>query len=187
MTKRTLAFLICMVFALSALAVSAAASTVTLGDVNGDGQCSAIDYFVLKRYILGTYSLPESSLPAADLNGDNEVSTPDYMLLKRVILGTYELPQPEEEFPEDTLTALIKLSISLQNGQGEEVASLENNLPLDGELLGKLLEDYFASNPTISEGDIASLLESEEALQTFANMISQAILDGLLSKQPQTP
>ncbi len=181
MTKRTLTFLLCAVLVVSALALPATAETVLLGDVNKDGQCTALDYFVLKRYVLGTYNVPELALPAADLNGDGAVNAQDYMILKRVILGTYELPTPEEEFPEEMLTAIVKLSVTLQNEQGKEIASLENALPLDTDLLGKLLEDYFASDPTISESDIASLLENEEVLQALANMLSQALLDGLLN------
>lgn len=181
MAKRTLTCLLCMALLTAMLATPA---TALLGDVNGDEQCTAIDYLALKRYILGTHTLSESALESADLNGDAEINAQDYMLLKRIVLGTYELPAPDEEFPEETLTAIVKLSIILQNNEGKDVATLENALPLDSEQLAKLLEDYFASDPAISEGDIASLLENEEALQTLAAMISQAILDGLLPEQP---
>ncbi len=183
MTKRTLTFLLCTLLVASVLILPAVANTILPGDLNGDEQRTAIDYFALKRYILGTHSLSESALVAADLNSDGEADAQDYMILKRVILGTYVLSKPEEEFPEDTLSAIVKLSVILQNDAGKEVAVLENTLPLDTDIFGKLLEDYFASDPVISEEDIASLIGDEAALQAFAKFVAQAILDGFATEQ----
>ena len=59
------------------------------GDINGNGELDTLDYMILKRSILGTYTLSADEASRADVNLDGEVSSMDYMMLKRVILGTY--------------------------------------------------------------------------------------------------
>ncbi len=66
--------------------------TGVIGDADGDGLVETRDYMMLKRYILGTYQIPEELLGNLDLNGSGGIETVDYMILKRVILGTYTLP-----------------------------------------------------------------------------------------------
>jgi|GEM_PF-1595883 len=177
MTKRTLTFLICAI--LSALMLALPASAL-LGDLNGDEQRTAIDYFALKRYMLGTHTLSESALSDADLNGDGTVSGKDYMILKRVILGTYTLAEHEEDIPEDTLSAIVRLSIILQNASGEEIAVLENTLTLNSSLFETVLEDFFAMHPEYAEGELATL--DQNALQELSDLLSKAILDSLTQK-----
>lgn len=63
--------------------------TAVRGDINGNGVRETTDYMMLKRSILGTYTLSAGEQARADVNLDGEVSPLDYMLLKRVILGTY--------------------------------------------------------------------------------------------------
>lgn len=63
-----------------------------LGDVNGDGDINAIDYLLVKRAVLGTYTLTDAARIAADIQQDGTIDAVDYMLLKRYILGTYQLP-----------------------------------------------------------------------------------------------
>ncbi len=64
-------------------------STV-LGDVNGDYQASALDYFFLKAIILSgsddTYAESFGDyVPRADINGDGKLTAVDYLMLKRMI------------------------------------------------------------------------------------------------------
>lgn len=59
------------------------------GDVNGNGELDTLDYMVLKRSILGTYTLSADEASRADVTLDGEITSLDYMTLKRVILGTY--------------------------------------------------------------------------------------------------
>lgn len=67
--------------------------TVALrGDVNGDGEVDAKDYMILKRYVLGKYSLERAAFQAGCLLGE-EITARDYMILKRHVLGTYNLYQ----------------------------------------------------------------------------------------------
>ncbi|MBQ3153779.1 MAG: hypothetical protein IJB88_00965, partial [Clostridia bacterium] len=44
---------------------------------------------VLKRSILGTYTLSADETSRADVTLDGEITSLDYMMLKRAILGTY--------------------------------------------------------------------------------------------------
>lgn len=58
--------------------------SVTLGDLEEDGEIDALDVKELKKMILnGTYSA------AADLNGDGDVDALDLKKIKQIILGTY--------------------------------------------------------------------------------------------------
>lgn len=64
---------------------------IVRGDVNGDGKVTAVDYAMVKRYVLKTHSLTGDRFTAADVNGDGKVTPLDYMLIKRVVLkvGTF--------------------------------------------------------------------------------------------------
>ena len=62
------------------------------GDVDGDGEITALDYLYLKRYILGTFS-GEIVLENADVDGDGRIDATDYLYLKRGYLGTFDLSQ----------------------------------------------------------------------------------------------
>lgn len=62
------------------------------GDVNGDGDVNARDYILMKRHVLGTYTLEGAPFLAGCLSGD-EILARDYMMLKRHVLGTYNLYQ----------------------------------------------------------------------------------------------
>ncbi len=64
---------------------------ITGGDINGDGTVNALDYQLLKRKCLGTYSFGEKQELAGDINGDGSVNALDYQLLKRACLGTYSI------------------------------------------------------------------------------------------------
>lgn len=59
------------------------------GDVNANGVIDPADYLMIKRSILGTYTLTPVQSVAADANTDTEVSATDYLAVKRIFLGTY--------------------------------------------------------------------------------------------------
>lgn len=65
----------------------------SIGDVNGDGRISALDYLMIKRAVLGTVELTEEQLDAADINRDGKINAIDYTLCKRAVLGTYQIPK----------------------------------------------------------------------------------------------
>jgi hypothetical protein len=55
-------------------------------DINGDGKINAIDYALLKRYVLGTVMLCDDELVRADINNDEKINAIDYAMVKRYIL-----------------------------------------------------------------------------------------------------
>ena len=55
-------------------------------DINGDGKINAIDYALLKRYVLGTVMLSDDELVRADINNDEKINAIDYAMVKRYIL-----------------------------------------------------------------------------------------------------
>jgi len=59
-----------------------------LGDVNGDGEISPLDYVRIKNHIMGNLTLRISAeLYAADLNEDGEISPLDYVRVKNYIMN----------------------------------------------------------------------------------------------------
>ena len=79
-------------YALYASALVDALYRLDLGDGNGDGRVNAVDYMLVKRDVLGTFSLGKR-VGYADVNRDGTVNAVDYMLVKRAVLGTYALPR----------------------------------------------------------------------------------------------
>ncbi len=69
------------------------------GDANNDGVLSAIDYALVKRSVLGTYTLTPEMLAAADINGDGKLTAYDYALIKRSVLGTYTISEINNSLP----------------------------------------------------------------------------------------
>jgi len=65
-------------------------SDAVLGDVDGNGKVESKDFMMLKRYVLGTFSLAEDAIARSDLDGNGTVVAKDYMMLKRYILGTWK-------------------------------------------------------------------------------------------------
>jgi len=62
--------------------------TIIYGDVNGDKVVNAIDFALLKKYLLGLSTLSEDTLKKVDLNQDSKVNAIDLAIFKQYILGT---------------------------------------------------------------------------------------------------
>lgn len=60
--------------------------TITLGDVNNDGNINSTDAAILIRILLGTYT-DTYNAANADMNSDTKINSKDCSLLKRKILG----------------------------------------------------------------------------------------------------
>ncbi|MBQ9543938.1 MAG: hypothetical protein IJV00_02280, partial [Clostridia bacterium] len=68
--------------------------TLIYGDVDCDGDITAVDLLMLRRMILGTYTPPsEAPKVAADTDRDGKVSAVDLLMVRREILGTYIIEQ----------------------------------------------------------------------------------------------
>jgi len=61
------------------------------GDLNGDGQITPADYVMIRRQILGTYTLKGNACWTGDINGDGQITPADYVMVRRHILGTYTI------------------------------------------------------------------------------------------------
>ncbi|MBO4453236.1 MAG: hypothetical protein J5793_04815 [Clostridia bacterium] len=66
------------------------------GDANGDHVVDVLDYLVIKRHFLGTYTIQDQYLVNADVNGDGRISAADYLMVKRHVLGTYVIQPPAQ-------------------------------------------------------------------------------------------
>lgn len=64
-------------------------SLATLGDLNGDGSVDALDYALMKSYLLGSITdFPvENDIEAGDLNLDKVIDALDFAILKQYMLG----------------------------------------------------------------------------------------------------
>ena len=59
-----------------------------LGDVNGDGTISPLDYVKIKNHIMGSTLIEDDAyLIAADANSDSEISPLDYVRVKNYIMN----------------------------------------------------------------------------------------------------
>lgn len=172
MHRLTALLLTCLLLAslLAASAVSASAGgkdSLLPGDLNGDGQRTVIDYIMLKRYVLGSYVIPEEFLPAADIDGNGKVGATDYMLLKRALMGTYALPAAPEtpgstdELPEEVQFAVAFVHL-FRTADRDQLLQLEGELGFKLDTLNRLVVTYLA---TLSiEGDELLTMEEEITL-----------------------
>lgn len=64
-----------------------AAGTVKLGDVDNDGQVSALDLAAVKKHVLGTAVLTGDAFTAADVNANGKVEALDLDEIKQYLLG----------------------------------------------------------------------------------------------------
>ena len=60
-----------------------------MGDLNADNNIDALDFVLLKQYLLGTVTdFPASDdMYVADLNGDESINAIDFALMKQYLLG----------------------------------------------------------------------------------------------------
>ncbi len=63
-----------------------ARSSAILGDLNSDGQIDAMDFLLMKKYILGQGTIENTQI--ADLDASGTIDVLDLLLLKQYLLGT---------------------------------------------------------------------------------------------------
>ena len=86
--KKLLSLILAAIIFAMAIPSGAATHGYLRGDVNDDGDVSAIDYLLIKRHVVGTIVLSADEQAIADLNGDGEIDVRDYTGVKRIVLGT---------------------------------------------------------------------------------------------------
>ena len=62
-------------------------AVVVTGDLNGDGQISAVDLLRIQKGLLGVTPLAGASYQGADINGDGQVSALDLLKVQKHLLG----------------------------------------------------------------------------------------------------
>ncbi len=60
-----------------------------LGDANMDNEVNYLDYIVVKRQCMGTYTISDEAIQYADADRSSEVDYMDYIMIKRHCMGTY--------------------------------------------------------------------------------------------------
>lgn len=116
MKNRIIAILLlaalCVPLALTASAKDAEYFVVAPGDLNGNGRHEVVDYLMLKRAVLGTYTLSSDiEKTAADVNLDEKTDSVDYLMLKRSALGTWDITIPVSETADESVAAMLKADI----------------------------------------------------------------------------
>ncbi len=83
------------------------ATTITPGDVNGDGQVMVNDVVLAINAVLG--QAPEGFvIAAADMNGDGQIMVNDVVLMINVVLGVDSSPAKARKFLEDNFRYFLK-------------------------------------------------------------------------------
>jgi len=94
-----------------------------MGDLDGDGQATAVDLARLIQYLNGSRPLPAAIIPFADVNGDGAVNDKDVSALIDAILGVRPLATLKDT-DGDGLPDLVEIAIGLDptkkdtNGNG---------------------------------------------------------------------
>lgn len=150
-----LSFVLAIVMLFAVTAVSASAM---LGDLDEDGNVTAVDYMMVKRAVLGTYTIPEEKMAIADIDGDGTITTLDYMKVKRSVLGTYDLV-PEVDPVIETIENALET-------EGELKASFPVSIPMTG-----------------SEGEASVSFETIDGVLTLCGQVQVVALDAVVDIQ----
>lgn len=146
------------------LTASASGEPGTPGDISLDGRINAKDYALLKRFVLGTYSLDAAQRLCADLNKDGSIDAKDYLILKRVVLGQYQLPQTgtndgnEPQAPSDGQSGTIgNGGQTAQTGsEAQEILRLVNRQRAQNGLAALTLSDKLCELASRKAEDMAA-------------------------------
>ncbi len=125
MMKKITALLLVVFTVLFSVSSALPVLALSQGDINGDGNISASDYLMLKRYVLGSVDLSSSQKSRGDMDGDGDVDKIDYIRLKRTVLGTLDsslaTPQTEVISYGKSYTTTVSASTSYADTYGMEL------------------------------------------------------------------
>ncbi|AEY67427.1 endo-1,4-beta-xylanase [Clostridium sp. BNL1100] len=76
-------------YAMQAALATAPTPTVVYGDLDGSGSVDAIDYSLMKQYLLGSITKfpSENGLVAADVNASGSIDALDFAVMKQYLIG----------------------------------------------------------------------------------------------------
>ncbi len=83
-----------VILGLFILLISINVLSLGYGDINDDGKISAIDYVMLRKYIMKNIEFTDNQIKSADMNIDNKVNSLDYILLRKKIINGEIVPEP---------------------------------------------------------------------------------------------
>jgi len=66
-------------------------SVVVMGDIDGDGELTPRDYILIKRTVLGTYSVSNVAKEASGMEHNGELRPINYIKVKRAYFKTYDI------------------------------------------------------------------------------------------------
>ncbi|PKM62936.1 MAG: hypothetical protein CVU97_02870 [Firmicutes bacterium HGW-Firmicutes-21] len=66
-------------------------TVIVLGDCSGDGRVNSVDFLLVKRHFLGTYTLADEFLTAGDVDNSGGITGADFLKIKRYFLGTFNI------------------------------------------------------------------------------------------------
>ncbi len=77
-------------YAVQAALATAPTPTVKYGDLDGSGSVDAIDYSLLKQYLLGSITKfpADNGLTAADVNASGSIDSLDFAVMKQYLIGS---------------------------------------------------------------------------------------------------
>ena len=107
---------VCIASQATTQGVTAAATAGLIGDLNGDSAIDALDYSLMKQFLLGSVTdLPvQDDLYAADLDGDAVITALDLSLSKQYLLGLItKFPKIP---PQNVTTVIMPLGDSITDG-----------------------------------------------------------------------
>lgn len=127
MTKLTKIISVMLAVILAVMAVPFTTSAATLGDVNDDGEISAVDARLVLQVVAGLQEEKDLKNPAgADLNGDG-ISAVDARIILQIVAGLQDAPtepeKPSESETPDTPSDPQKAEMAkLFNAKSAEIA-----------------------------------------------------------------
>ena len=98
---------------LAMFACSVAANAQVYGDVNGDGQVTAVDVTAVYNYLLNG---DETYLATADVNSDGSITSVDITIIYNIILGGGEPVNPPAPVTEYTVNGVTFKMVEVEGG-----------------------------------------------------------------------
>ena len=121
MTKFTKIISVMLAVILAVMAVTFTTSAATLGDVNDDGEITAVDARLVLQVVAGLKKDTDLKNPAgADLNGDG-ISAVDARIILRIVAGLQDAPT-EPETPDTPSDSQKAEMAKLFNAKSAEIA-----------------------------------------------------------------
>ena len=103
---------------LTAMSNPAVSADTLAGDLNEDGTVNAVDFVLMKKYIINAGELGEQAILNADMNSSGEVNIFDAILLAKQLVTNQSTDPTEPTEPSETEDSTIAdIAVGLNAGQ----------------------------------------------------------------------